>query len=194
MREANDRRAGGDDLAGLRRDRADDAVRVGPQCRIVDSVARQRDRAAGAHRRGARLVGGGARSVEIGVGRPALLRQRRQASLFRFGLNERGLSRTLFRLRLLELKPKIGVVQLRQRIALVHESTSVDEPRRHLAGDTEGEIALDARLDHSGEDLRLLARRVMRLGDQNRPRRLGSRSLRLLVAAGDEERRAEHDE
>jgi hypothetical protein len=190
VREANDRRACRDNLAGLRGDGADDAIRVGPQRRIVDGVARQRHRAVGARYRRARLIGGQARLVEIGVGRPALFRQRRQAALFRLRLNERGLSRTLLCLRLLELKVKIGGVKFRQRIALVHESASVDEPRRHLAGDAEGEIALDPRLDHPGQNLRLLARRIMRFGDQHRPRRRGSRGFRLLIAGGDEERGA----
>jgi hypothetical protein len=118
MGEANDRRARGDNLAGLARDRTDDAIGVGPQRRIVDGVARQRDRAVSARDRGARLIGRRSRLVEIGVGRPALLRQRRQAPLFRFRLNERGGRGTLFRLRFLELEPKIGVVEPSQRVAL----------------------------------------------------------------------------
>ena len=182
MRETNNRCADRDNLPRFRRDRTDDAVRVGAQRRIVDGVARERDRAVGAHRCRARLFGGRAGLVEIGVRRPALPCERRQAPFFRFRLNERGFRGTLFGLRLLELQAKIGVVQPRQRIALMDSGARVGEPRRDLAGDAKGEIALDARLDDPSQDLRLLARRIMRFRDKHRSWLSLPRALLILIA------------
>jgi hypothetical protein len=53
---------------------------------------------------------------------------------------------------------KVGLIHPRQRVALAHESASVDKPRGYLAADAEGKIAFDARLDDPGKNLRLLAR------------------------------------
>ena len=58
----------------------------------------------------------------------------------------------------------------------------VDEPRRDLAGDAKGEIALDARLDDPSQHLRLLARRIMRFRDEHRPRLSLPSRLRILIA------------
>ena len=134
MREPHDRRAGGDDLARLGLDRADDAGSVGAQRRIVDGVLRQRGRTVRAHDRGARLIGGGARLVEVGVRRPALLRERRQPALFGFRLAQRGVGGGLFGLGLFELKTEIRLVEMRERFAAFTEGARIDEPGRHLAG------------------------------------------------------------
>ena len=188
MCEADDRRASGDDLAGLGGHQTDDAVGVGFQRRIVERVARQRERAFGLHHGAARLLGGRMNLVEIGVRRPALACQRRDAPLLGLGLVERRVGGAALGFGLFELQLEVRFVEAGERIALFDRRARVDEALRHLARDAKSKIAFDARLDDARQDLRALARGIVNLRDQHRPRRRLLARLLGRVAGGERER------
>jgi hypothetical protein len=151
---------------------------------------RARATARSARTTAARLVGGGVHPVEVGVRRPTLPGKGGQAPLFCVRLNKRGFRRIQFRVRFFELQAKVGLVELRQRVAFAHESASVDKPGGYLAADPEGQIAFDTGLDDTSQNLRLLAGREMRVRDQDRAGLSGFGRLMRLVAAGREQRQA----
>ena len=63
-------------------------------------------------------------------------------------------------LRLIELKPEIDFIERGQDLTCLYRFTNLDQAARHLAGDPEAEIALDARA-HRGDEAALLDRRLI---------------------------------
>ena len=191
MREANDRRADRDDLARLRRDPTDDAVGVGPKRRIVERVARERDRAVGAHGR-ARALGRRPRAPCRNRRSPPSPASR-ASSCAALPLRPDRARRSRNSVRPPPLRAASG--NRRRRAAPAHrphgQRARVDEPLRDLAGNAKGKIALDARLDDPGQHLRLLARRIMRFARPAPASASLPRRLRILIAPGNDERRAE---
>lgn len=92
-------------------------------------------------------------------------------------LIQSGLGRRIIGVGLLDLQTQIGVVEPGQRVALPHHRAGVDKALRHLAGNTEGEVAFDSRFDDAGQHAIARARRIMNLRHQDRA--LGRLSPRL---------------
>ena len=133
--------------------------------RIGRRIARQRHRALGPGESAARLIGRRFDLVDIGGGGPALKLQRPDPLLFGLLLVERAFGRGIIGFGLIDLQTKIGVVEPRQRIALPDDRAGVDETLGEFAGNAEGEIALDARLDDPGQNA------LLRRGARSEPPR-----------------------
>ena len=139
--------AGGHDLPGLDARPRDHAVGVRSQHRIRTRVPCERKGTLRTEQATPRLLGHGLLPVEGGARRIARTGQGLGARQIRLGLAQRGRGRARLRFRLLGLEPEIDLVEPGQRLPSPHHVPDPHEPARHLPGNPEAEIRLNARLN-----------------------------------------------